>query len=102
MGLGPVSCLVKCSHRAIRCLHGVPAQDRATWNEMDLLLSEMMLRLAHVEECRWSTVFWFCFRLRVTTTGVSTTSSKNCLVVDHRLTAGAIAELARFSTILAK
>ena len=71
----------------MRCLDSVPAQARATWNEVDLLLGEMVLRLAHIEECRWSTVFWFCFRLPDTTTRVSTTSSRTVLC---RLTSGAI------------
>ena len=51
---------------------------------MDVLLSEMVLRLARVEECHWSTVFWFSFRLLDTTTGVSTTSSKNTVLWDAR------------------
>ena len=88
--------------RAMRCLDDVPAQNRSTWNEVDLLLSEMVLRLAHVEECRWSTEFWFCFRLPDTLTDVSTISSKNCPEVDYRLSAGDIAQLARFSIISAK
>ena len=76
MGVSPVPCLAKCWHRAILCLDGVPAQDRASRNEVDLLLSEMVLRFAHVEEYRWSTVFWFCCRLSDAATVVSTTSSK--------------------------
>ena len=42
---------------------------------------------------RWSSVFWFCFRLSDSTTGVSTTSSKNCPVVDHRLTCAVLDSL---------
>ena len=69
MCLGPVPGLSKC----------VPAQVRATWNEVGLLLNDkVLLRLAHVEECRWNTVLSLLCFLLLDTTDVSTTSSKNC------------------------
>ena len=50
--------LVSRSHHVLHQWAVFPAQARATWNEVDVMLSEMALRLARVEECRWSTVFW--------------------------------------------
>ena len=47
LALVPFPVWRKCSHRA-----------SATWNEVDVLLSEMGLRLARFEDCCWSTVFW--------------------------------------------
>ena len=37
MCLGPVPQLSRCSHHARSCLGGVPAQARATWNEVEVM-----------------------------------------------------------------
>ena len=68
--------------------------------ECGLLLREMVLCLARVEESRWSSVFSFCFWLPPTT-GVSTTSSMSFRCNRHRLTAGAVSHHELSSTISA-